>query len=364
MHPAPHLHPVALAVLVTLASDARAAPADDGARMETVADGVYVILHDNATEEWPHGNTGVVVGETGVLVVDSTYLPSRARADIALIRKVTDKPVRYLAYTHWHFDHNNGGIAYRQAFPAVDVVSARDTARYVELNAVWWSRRQAAPGSSHRKTLAGLEAQLASGKDERGQLLAADRKRALASDVAHRTGELEELAGLRVVTPNLTFIDTLTLTVGRRRVELRNWGRGNSPEDVTVYVPDAQVLFTGDLVVQSPLPYPFASWPVSWVEVLRSLDAHPATTLVPGHGPVLRDRAYLRQVRALLEASNARVEEKVRAGHTLEQIQEEVTLDDLRRSCPAWTPASLDEDWRETVKSLVERSFRGVRGQG
>jgi len=364
MHPAPRLLPAAVAVLATLALQARAAPADDGARVEKVADGVYVILHDNATEEWPHGNTGVVVGETGVLVVDSTYLPSRAQADIALIRKLTDKPVRYLAYTHWHFDYNNGGIAYRQAFPAVDVVSARDTARYIELNAVWWSRRQAAPGSSHRKTLASLEAQLASGKNEKGQLLSAEQKRALAADVAHRKRELEELANLQVVTPNLNFVDTLTLTLGRRRVELRNWGRGNSPEDVTVHVPDAQVLFTGDLVVQSPLPYPFASWPVSWVEVLKTLDAHPATTLVPGHGPVLHDRAYLRQVRALLEASNARVEEKLRAGRTLEQIQEEVTLDDVRRSCPAWTPASLDDDWRETVKSLVERSFRGVRGQG
>lgn len=362
MHPAHH--PLLVAVLSTVALQAHAAPADGGARMEKVADGVYVILHDNATEEWPHGNTGVVVGETGVLVVDSTYLPSRARADIALIRKVTDKPVRYLAYTHWHFDHNNGGSAYRQAFPAVDVVSARDTARYIEVNAVWWSRRQAAPRSSHRKTLAALEAQLASGKDEKGQALSAERRRALATDVEHRRRELEELAGLQVVTPNLTFVDTLTLTLGRRRVELHNWGRGNSPEDVTVHVPDAQVLFTGDLVVQSPLPYPFASWPVSWVQVLGSLDAHPATTLVPGHGPVLRDRAYLRQVRALLEAANARVAEKLREGHTLEQIQEEVTLDDLRPSCPAWTPSSLDEDWRETVRSLVERSFRGVRGQG
>jgi glyoxylase-like metal-dependent hydrolase (beta-lactamase superfamily II) len=363
MRPAPRLLALALA-LAALASTADAAPADDGARVEKVADGVYVILHDSATEDWPHGNTGVVIGETGVLVVDSTYLPSRAMADIALIRKLTDKPVRYLAYTHWHFDHNNGGSAYRQAFPGVDVVSARDTARYIELNGVWWSRRQAAPGSSHRKTLAALEAQLASGKDEKGQPLSAERRRALATDVAHRKGELEELGRLQVITPNLTFVDTLTLTLGRRRVELRNWGRGNSPEDVTVHVPDAQVLFTGDLVVQSPLPFPFASWPVSWVEVLQALDAHPARTLVPGHGPVLRDRAYLRQVRALLEASNARVEEKLRAGHTLEQIQEEVTLDDVRRTCPAWTPAALDEDWRETVKALVERSFRGVRGQG
>lgn len=351
-------------LLAVLAPPAVSAPSDAGARVEPVAHGVYVIVHDNATEEWPHGNTGVVVGETGVLVVDSTYLPSRARADIALIKKLTDKPVRYLAYTHWHFDHNNGGIAYRNAFAAVDVVSARDTARYIELNGIWWSRRQSAAGSSHRKTLAGLEAQLATGKDEVGQPLGAERRRTLADDVAHRKAELEELAGLEVVTPNLTFVDALTLTLGRRRVELRNWGRGNSPEDVTVYVPDARVLFTGDLVVQSPLPYPFASWPVSWVGVLQSLDAHPATTLVPGHGPVLRDRSYLRQVKALLEASNARVEEKIRAGRTLEQIQEEVTLDDVRRSCPAWTAKSLDEDWRETVKALVERSFRGVRGQG
>ncbi len=41
-----------------------------------------------------------------------------------------------------------------------------------------------------------------------------------------------------------------------------------------------------------------------------------------------------------------------------------MTLDDVRKICPVWTPASLDEDWRQSVKTLVERSFRGVRGQG
>ena len=63
---------------------------DAGARIERVADGVYAIVHDDATDQWPHGNTGVVVTDEGVLVVDATYLPSRARADIALIRTVTD----------------------------------------------------------------------------------------------------------------------------------------------------------------------------------------------------------------------------------------------------------------------------------
>jgi hypothetical protein len=162
-----------------------------------------------ATEEWPHGNTGVVVGETGVLVVDSTYLPSRARADIALIRKLTDKPVRYLAYTHWHFDHNNGGIAYRQAFPAVDVVSARDTARYIELNAVWWSRRQAAPGSSHRKTLAGSRRS----SPREGREGAAPLRRAADAPSPPTWPTARESSRSwprsKSITPNLTFVDTL-----------------------------------------------------------------------------------------------------------------------------------------------------------
>ena len=66
---------------------ARPLPRDSTARVERLADGVYAIIHDDATDQWPHSNTGVVVYDDGVLVVDATYLPSRARADIALIRR-------------------------------------------------------------------------------------------------------------------------------------------------------------------------------------------------------------------------------------------------------------------------------------
>ena len=137
-----------LAAALLAARVAAAQRRDAGARMELVADGVYVIIHDNATEEWPHGNTGVIVGDDAVAVVDATYLPSRARADIALIRSVTPKPVRYLVYTHWHFDHNNGGIAYREAYPGVQIVSERESARFIELNGIWWSRMTTASGSA------------------------------------------------------------------------------------------------------------------------------------------------------------------------------------------------------------------------
>jgi hypothetical protein len=84
-----------LLLLLPALASGQPLPRDDSARVERVGDGVYVILHDDATDEWPHGNTGIVVGSDAVAVIDSTYLPSRAKADIALIRALTEVPVRF-----------------------------------------------------------------------------------------------------------------------------------------------------------------------------------------------------------------------------------------------------------------------------
>ena len=344
--------------------DATAQVQDAGARMERLADGVYAIVHDDATDEWPHSNTGVVIGDDGVLVVDATYLPSRARADIALIRSVTDKPVRYLVYTHWHMDHNNGAVSYRSAFPGVTIASERETGEFIALNSVYWAKRSTAPGSTRRAAIAELEREVAGGQDSTGHALAPEEKRRLGVIIRQRKGELDELATLEVVSPTLVFDKALTLQLGRRRIELRDQGRANSPHDVTIYLPDEKIFFTGDIVVQSPLPFVGASWPVPWIEVLRGLEAVPITAIVPGHGPVMHDYGYTRQVRELLEASTARVAAMARRGKTLEEIQDSVGLEDVRRRTPPWNGAKLDANWKTTARILVERAWRGVRGQG
>jgi glyoxylase-like metal-dependent hydrolase (beta-lactamase superfamily II) len=362
------MHPFlrcALGLLVTAVPGAAQAQARDaGARLERVADSVYVIIHDDATDQWPHGNTGVVVTSAGVLVVDATYLPSRARADIPLIRSLTDQPVRYLVYTHWHFDHNNGAIAYRDSFPDVTIVSERWTRDWITLNGTWWARMSTAPASARRAALAEVEREAASGKDSTGHALTADDKRQRVRAAAQRKSELEELASLRVVAPTLVFDDQLTLWLGGHRIELRDRGRANSPHDVTIYLPEDSVLFTGDIVVQGPTPYVGASWPVPWIEVLRQLETMPMAAVVPGHGPVMRDWGYVRQVRRLLEAATSRTAAMALQGRTLDQIQDSLGLDDIRRATPPWTGAALDEDWKQTVRVLIERAWRGVRGQG
>jgi glyoxylase-like metal-dependent hydrolase (beta-lactamase superfamily II) len=356
---------LAASLLGCLAAPARGQVKDSTARLERIAEGVYAIIHQDATDVWPHGNTGVIVGASGVLVIDATYLPSRARADIALIRRVTDQPVRWLVNTHWHFDHNNGASAYHDAFPGITIVSERETARWIELNQTWWARMSTASGSARRASLDALEQQVATGKDSTGAAVPEEKRRQLATAVRQRKNELAELAALRVVTPNLVFDRELRLELGGgRQVMLEDRGRANSPHDVTIYLPAEQVLFTGDIVVQSPLPYSGASWPVPWVEVLRRIERIPVAAVVPGHGPVFRDHRYARQVRALLEAVTSRVDSMARTGMTLDQIQAAINLDDIRRATPVWQGAERDEDWKVTVTTLTERAWRGVRGQG
>jgi glyoxylase-like metal-dependent hydrolase (beta-lactamase superfamily II) len=358
------LGPVALSLILTLPTGLSAQAKDSGAHMERVADGVYAIIHDDATDEWPHGNTGVVVTDAGVLVIDATYLPSRAKADITLIRSVTNQPVRYLAYTHWHFDHNNGASAYTDAFPALTVVSERESSQFIVLNATWWAKMSCAPNSARRAALAALEAQVANQRDSTGQPLSPETRTRLTKAISQRKAELNELASLRVVAPNLVFDRELTLRLGSRRIELRDRGRANSPHDVTVYLPEERVLFSGDILVQSPLPYVGASWPVPWIEVLRQLEAVPIAALVPGHGPVMHDHTYTRQVRELLEAATSRVAAMAREGKTLDQIQSAITFDDVRARTPAWQAPELKDDWVANSKVLLERAWRGVRGQG
>ncbi|MDQ6829878.1 MAG: MBL fold metallo-hydrolase [Gemmatimonadota bacterium] len=80
-----------------------------------VADGIYAFITPEERSGFQAGNSVAVIGDDGVLIVDSGNLPV-TRRQIAELRKLTDKPVRYLVNTHWHPDHNLGNAEYRAAF--------------------------------------------------------------------------------------------------------------------------------------------------------------------------------------------------------------------------------------------------------
>lgn len=323
---------------------------DAGACMQRLADGVYVILHADATDEWPHGNTGVVEGRRSLFVIDSTYLPSRAAADIALLRKVTSKPVAYLTTTHWHMDHNNGAVAYMDAYPGLTYLVEEQTARWMPLNQRWWSLNSTAPDGARVKAIATLRADTEHGA-------------ANGPVIAQREGEQRELALLKVVAPNRTFSGRMDLDFEGHRIVLQGRGRANSPSDTTFYLPDEKILFAGDIVVHTPLPFVGGSYPYDWVRVIDELKQLPFATLVPGHGAVQRDRVYLGRLRDLLGAAVAGIEASLAAGRTLEQAQATIDLDAARAAQADWNGADVSaEDWAYTRTKLIERAWHNVRG--
>lgn len=342
---------------------------DSSARVEKLAEGVYAIIHADATHDWPsgavnwpHGNTGVVIGSNAVLVVDATYYPSRARADIALIRSLTNKPVRYLVNTHWHGDHTHGNSEYQDAFPGLTIVGARPNADFIGLNQARVMELARAPQSAKRAELARLEAARTAGKDSAGRALTASERGSLDRAISEAQTELTELAAIRVAPPTLLFDEEMRLDLGGKQVVLHDWGRANSPADVTVYLPTEQVLFTGDILVH-PVPYVFGAYPGPWIPVLRRVEAIPVAALVPGHGPVLHDHAYTRQVRELLEAAVAEVTALLRHGKTLQEVQATVTLDAYRSRFVSGSDPTPPAVWDQSIRAgLIERTYQCVIG--
>lgn len=261
-------HVLALSLGLMLQGQDRVVARDSTARMERLADGVFAIIHNRATENWPQGNTGVVVGSDGVLIIDSSR------------RRYSDA--------------------------------------------------------------------------ERG---------ALERNVRERRHELDQLARVTVAPPNLLFDDALSRDLGNgRMVEIRNQGRANSPNDLSIYLPAERVLFAGDILVH-PLPYVGGSYPGPWIDVLRRLEALPVTALVPGHGPVMADHSHTRRVREAFETARSRIETLYRAGRNLTQAQQEVDLADLR---PLFRNREGDlysaDAFRGWANDLVARMVQCVHG--
>jgi cyclase len=299
-----------VALLAACCAAASAAAADSVETRETrarqIGDGIHVIRHADATADFPEGNTTVVIGTRGVLVVDTGYLPSTARADIARIRAWTDRPVRWVVNTHWHNDHVGGNAVYLQAFPGAEVVAHPETRDMIEGRIPSYLVRYVAPDSAFAAQRERWRRIAETGVDVQGQSVT-DARRTEASDALRRAERAAaEFREATVQVPTVTVDGTLRIDLGGRVVELRHLGRGNTGGDVVVVLPQERIVVAGDLLTH-PVPYAFGGYPTEWIATLRRLASLDADTIVPGHGDVLQGTGYLRRVAALLEHVRSQV---------------------------------------------------------
>ena len=279
-----------------------------------LAPGVHVIRHPDAPDGFPQGNTTVVIGERGALVVDSCLLPSSAQQDIEQIRRWTKKPVLYLVNTHWHFDHTLGNRTYAEAFPGLSIIAHAETRRIIGD----WN-----PGAMARypKRAERFRERLKSGKTADGKPMTDADRKDYEKAIAGIAPVVEEFSKTSQRLPDLGFRERLDVDLGGRRVEIRFLGRGNTAGDTVVFLPDDSILMAGDLVVH-PVPYLFGGFPVDFVTTLRALLGLGAKTIVPGHGEIQRDRSYVDQLIELMDTVNREMEKEINDGLTLEEAQE------------------------------------------
>jgi glyoxylase-like metal-dependent hydrolase (beta-lactamase superfamily II) len=189
-------------------------------------------------------NTGVIIGDDSVMIVDAQATPRLAGKVIEKVRTVTDKPIKHVVLTHYHAVRVLGASAYGASEV---IMSETARAQVVERGQEDWDSEF------------GRFPRLFQGH--------------------------ESIPGL--TWPTLTFADRATFYLGRRRVDLRFLGRAHTSGDIVAFVPDANVMFTGDIVEYHSACYcgdaHFADWPAT-LEAIRSLAPD---AIAPGRGDAL-----------------------------------------------------------------------------
>jgi cyclase len=289
---------------------------------EKLGEGIYAFISPLGISPLVSGNSLVVIGDDSVLVVDTGQFPSLARAEIAKIRQLTVLPVRYIVTTHWHPDHWTGNAEFARAYPGVSIISTSNTRTLAQTRGA-----QYVSSEYTAKVLDSVDKALARGTHSDGKALLPSELPYLEMAKIQLKRFGTELAGAAPIYPNVTFSDSLDIYLGSRLVQIRFLGRGNTGGDAVVFVPDAKVLATGDLVV-NPFPYGTGSFYSEWLSTLHRLLALEAQIIVPGHGTIERDDSYVRHLVQLIESVQSQVATAIKEGVSLEDTQKRVTLAD------------------------------------
>jgi cyclase len=233
---------VSIALICSVAFG-QTAPTQTG--LTKIAEGIYsyVDTKDPSPSASFGANAGIIIGKDGVVVIDTLTSAKEAQRFIRDIRSITDKPIKYVINTHHHLDHSLGN------------------SEFVKLGAVVISQER-----SRR------EAQ----KDADTII-----KRALTYGFT-----AEALEGTTVALPALTFTDRMTIELGDRSVELIYPGPSHTIGSSVVLIPDAKVLFAGDMLFTNFHPNVRDADMDGWVKALDKIAALDVQKIIPGHGPV------------------------------------------------------------------------------
>jgi glyoxylase-like metal-dependent hydrolase (beta-lactamase superfamily II) len=192
-------------------------------------------------------NSVIVVGDDGVLLFDAGGFPKQGEQVLAKVKALTALPVKYVVVSHWHGDHNRGIAPILDAFPDAKIVGhtfTRDAMLGAPMQRIFKAEQQ----GDVRNTAAEVKKELDQGKFIDGTPLDPSEKpffeRFLADAVEHQA----EVMRMRITPPTVTFDDQLDIKLGKRLVQLRHFGPGNTKGDAVMILPAERIVAAGDTV--------------------------------------------------------------------------------------------------------------------
>lgn len=239
-------------------------------------------------------NTGIVIGDDAVMVIDTQATPVMAQDVIRRIREVTDKPIKYVLLSHYHAVRVLGASAYQPEH----IIASQDTYELIV---------------------------------ERGEQ---DK----ASEIGRfpRLFQAVESVPPGMTWPTITFTGKMTMFLGKLEVQILQLGRGHTKGDTVVWLPQDKVLFSGDLVEFDATPYAGDAYFKDWPQTLDNIAALKPEKLVPGRGRALQNPAEVAAGLAGTRAFVSELYESVKAGASAGRDLKTVYRETYERLAPKY----------------------------
>ncbi|MBI5905877.1 MAG: MBL fold metallo-hydrolase [Deltaproteobacteria bacterium] len=264
------------------------------AELTRLADDVfsYVGVQDASAAHSFAANAGIVIGRDGVLVVDTLISAKEGERFLADIRKVTDKPIRYVVNTHTHLDHALGNCVFARLGAAVISHDA------------------------DRASLAKNGAEILKNAGAYGL-------------------KPEDMAGTAIAVPTLSFSERLTVDLGGVEVRVIRTASSHTPGSLVVHVPSRRLLFAGDILFTDFHPYIADGDLPGWTGTIDALLDMDVERIVPGHGP-LSTKKDLREMKEYLLLFDARARELAASSKDEKAVAAQLLTILPKRSLAEW----------------------------
>ena len=294
--------------IFTLVCEVRADPFEY--TWQELAPDVWAAIRQDPFELPQEGNSLFVATSEGVVVFDAGGSPAMGESIVAKVRSVTAKPITHVVLSHWHGDHMRGLQAIHSAFPAAEVIAHPHAREFIVDTKDRWLKRRVSMVPNIVKSVRGA---LDGGKDLSGRPLVPEERAWLEKGLSIADRLDRENKRTEYVVPSATFEDRMTLHLGGKEMKLLHPGSAHTAGDLILWLPREKIVAAGDIVT-GPIPLMPSPYTDTYAGVLRQIKALGFKALIPGHGPVELDSAYLDLLTETIQTVSAQVKSLVAQG--------------------------------------------------